>query len=156
MGEDHPQKRDQACLCSSSQYRTPHVGTRPKYRKKMNSSIERKNMEGVLEYQVTNSGKNIVKPELTPERLDELFTRLDLSGTQDWSEDLQQEVHDLMVEYQHLFALNDLELGRTSKVKHEIKLSNPVPFKDRYRQIPPHEFDEVRSHLQDMFKVGAI
>ena len=84
-----------------------------------------------------------------------MFTKLDLSGIQDWSEDLQQEVHDLMVEYQHLFALNDLELGRTSKVKHEIKLSNPVPFKDRYQQIPPHEFDEVQSHLQDMLKVGV-
>ena len=55
-----------------------------------------------------------------PERLDELFTQLDISGTQDWSEDLLQKVHDLMVEYQHLFALNDLELGKTSKVKHEI------------------------------------
>ena len=46
-----------------------------------------------------NLDENVVKPELTPERLDELFTKLDLSGTQDWSEDLQQEVHDLMVEY---------------------------------------------------------
>ena len=91
------------------------------------------NKRGVLKYKMTNLGENIVKPEPTPERLDELFTKLDLSGTQDWSEDLQQEVHDLMVEYQHLFAINDLELGRTSKVKHEIKLSNPVPFKDRYR-----------------------
>ena len=81
---------------------------------------------------MTNLGKNVVKPEPTPEKLDEFFSKLDLSGTQDWSEDLQQEVHDLMVEYQHLFTLNDLELGRTSKVKHEIKLSNPVPFKDRY------------------------
>ena len=79
-----------------------------------------------------NQGENIDKPEPTPERLDELFTKLDLSGTQDWSKDLQQEAHDLMVEYQHLFALNDLELGRTSKVKHEIKLSNPVPFKARF------------------------
>ena len=105
---------------------------------------------------MTNLGENVIKSEPTPERLDELFTKLDLSGTQDWSEDLQQEVHGLMVEYQHLFALNDLELGRTSKVKHEIKLSNPVPFKDRYRQIPPHKFDEVQSHLQDMLKVGAI
>ena len=105
---------------------------------------------------MTNSGENVVKPEPTPERLDKLFTKLDLSGTQDWSKDLQQEVHDLMVEYQHLLALNDLELGRTSKVKHEIKLSNPVPFKDRYRRIPLHEFDEVWSHLQDMLKVGAI
>ena len=50
-----------------------------------------------------------------------------------------------MIKCQHLFALNDLELGKTSKVKHEIKLSNPVPFKDRYCRISPHEFDEVQS-----------
>ena len=61
-----------------------------------------------------------------------------------------------MVEYQHLFELNDLELGKTSKVKHEVKLSNPMLFKDRYCHIPPHEFDEVRGHLQDILKVGAI
>ena len=91
-----------------------------------------RNKEGVPKYKTTNSGENVAKPKPMLERLDELFTKLDLSGIQDWSEDLQQEVHDLMVEYQHLFALNDLELGRTSKVKHEIKLSNPVPFKDRY------------------------
>ena len=103
-----------------------------------------------------NSDKNVAKPKPTPERLNDLFTKLDLSGIQDWPEDLQQKVHDLMIEYQHSFALNDLELGKTSKVKHEIKLSNPVAFKDRYCQIPPHEFDEVQSHLQDMLKVGAI
>ena len=114
------------------------------------------NNEGVLKYKTTNLGENTVKLEPTPKRLDELFTKLNLSGIQDWSEDLQQKVHDLMVEYQHLFALNDLELGKTSKVKHEIRLSNPVPFKDRYCQKPPHEFDEVWSHLQDMLKVGAI
>ena len=101
-------------------------------------------------------GKKTGKPEPRPERLDKLFTKLDLSDIQNWSEDLQQEVYDIMVEYQHLFALNDLELGKTSKEKHEIRLSNPVPFKDRYRRIPSHEFDEVRSHLQDMLKVGLI
>ena len=90
-----------------------------------------------------NSDEDVVRSKPTPERLNDLFTQLDLSGIQDWPEDLQQKVHDLMIEYQHLFALNDLELGKTSKVKHEIKLSNPVPFKDRYHQIPPHEFDEV-------------
>ena len=61
-----------------------------------------------------------------------------------------------MVKYQHLFAFNDLELGCTNKVKHKIKFENPVPFKDQYRRIPPHQFNEVRNHLQDMLKVGAI
>ena len=91
------------------------------------------NKESVPKFKTMNSGENVTKPKPMPERLDELFTKLDLSGIQEWSEDLQQEVHDLIVEYQCLFALNDLELGRTSKVKHEIKLSNPAPFKDRYR-----------------------
>ena len=109
----------------------------------------------VPEYKKSDSQK-VEKPEPTPERLDSLFSKLDLSGIQEWSEDLQQRVHDLIVEYQHLFALHDLELGKTAKVKHEIKLSNPVPFKDRYRRIPPHEFEEVWNHLQDMLKVGAI
>ena len=31
-----------------------------------------------------------------------------------------------------------------------------MPFKDIYRRVPPHEFDEVHSHLWDMLKVGAI
>ena len=107
------------------------------------------------EYKKSDSQK-VEKPEPMPERLDSLFSKLDLSGIQEWSEDLQQRVHDLIVEYQHLFALHDLELGKTAKVKHEIKLSNPVPFKDRYCGIPRHEFKEVQNHPQDMLKVGAI
>ena len=96
------------------------------------------------------------KPEATPERLNKLFSKLDLLGIDEWSEENQQAVHDLMVEYQHLFALNDLELGCTSQVKHSIKLDDTKPFKDRYRRIPPQQFEEVRNHLQDMLKVGAI
>ena len=145
-----------ACVAAANIVPPMLVPDPSRERNELKYRMQEQNKEGVLKYKMTNPGENVVKPELTPERLDELFTKLDLSGTQDWSKDLQQEVHDVMVEYQHLFALNDLELGRTSKVKHEIKLSNPVPFKDRYRRIPPHEFDEVWGHLQDMLKVGAI
>ena len=92
---------------------------------KMDLSTQTENM-GKRVYESTN--ESVSKPELTPERLNELFTKLDLTGIEDWPDNLQQKVHDLMVEYQHLFALNDLELGKTSKVKHEIKLNN----EDRY------------------------
>ena len=61
-----------------------------------------------------------------------------------------------MTEFQHLFALSDLELGCTSLVKHKINVDSPVPFKERYQRIPPQEFEEVRNHLQEMLKVGAI
>ena len=48
------------------------------------------------------------------------------------------------------------ELGKTSLVQHEIKLSNKTPFKERYRRIPPHQYEEVRKHLQEMLDIGAI
>ena len=70
--------------------------------------------------------QKVGKPEPIPERLDSLFSKLDLSGIQEWSEDLQQRVQNLIVEYQHLFALHDLELGKTAKVKHEIKCHSRI------------------------------
>ena len=96
------------------------------------------------------------KPEPTQERLDKLFKQLDLEGISEWSEYEQNQVCELIQEYQHLFALSDLKLGATSQVKHEIKLSDPKPFKDCYQRIPPQQFEEVRAHLQDMLRVGAI
>ena len=47
-------------------------------------------------------------------------------------------------------------MGHTSMVKHEIKLDNYTPFKERYHGIPPHLFDEVKHHLKEMIEVGAI
>ena len=105
---------------------------------------------------VTSAFSKPMKPEPTPERLNELFEKLNLKGIEDWSETKQAEVHELMTEFQYLFALSDLELGCTSLVKHRINVNNPVPFKERYQRIPPQEFDEVRNHLQEMLKVGVI
>ena len=96
------------------------------------------------------------QPELTPDRLDKLFSKLDFSGMEEWPEDVQQQVVDLFKENHHIFALSDLKLGCTSKIKHEIKLDNETPFKDHYHCIPPHQFKEVQNHLQDMLDIGAI
>ena len=83
------------------------------------------------------------KSEPTQERLDKLFGQLDLKGISEWSEYDQNQVCELMKEYQLLFVQDDLELGSTSQIKHKIKLSDPKPFQDRYWQIPPQQFEEV-------------
>ena len=51
------------------------------------------------------------KPELIPDRLDKLFSKLDFSGMKEWPEDVQQQVVELFKEYHHNFALTDLKLG---------------------------------------------
>ena len=75
---------------------------------------------------------------------------------EEWTEDVQQQVVELFKEYYHIFALSDLELGCTTKIKNEIKLDNEALFKDHYHHIPPHQFKEVWKHLQDMLDIGAI
>ena len=47
-------------------------------------------------------------------------------------------------------------MGHTLMVKHKIRLDNYTPFKERYRRIPPHLFDEVKNHLKEMIEAGAI
>ena len=85
-----------------------------------------------------------------------MFEKLDMSGIEHWSSENQQEAHDIAIEYGFMFALNDLDLGKTSIVKHEIKLSDYTPFKERYCKIPPHQYEEVKKHLQEMLEIGAI
>ena len=90
------------------------------------------------------------------ERISKILEQLDLAGIESWMKQQQSLVKKLLEEYQHLFALNLKELGRTSLVQHEIKLSSDKPFKERYRRIPPHQYEEVWKHLQEMLAIGAI
>ena len=72
------------------------------------------------------------------------MSKLDLSGIKDWKSEEQKEAKDLILEYGSLFALKDIDLGKTDKVKHTIKLDDYTPFKERYRHIPPHQLTSMR------------
>ena len=52
--------------------------------------------------------------------------------------------------------MRDTELGHTKLIKHEIKLLDNKPFKERYQRIPPQQFKEVHKHLEEMVNIGAI
>ena len=95
-------------------------------------------------------------PSLIPEKEQLLFIKIDLDGIKDWDDDLKSKTRVLFKEYAHIFALESLDMGHTSLVKHKIKLDNYTPFKERYRCIPPSLFEEVKSHLKEMIQVGAI
>ena len=96
-----------------------------------------------------------IKVKLTKDQL-KLFDKIDLRGIKDWSKKDQEDVQKLIKDFGFLFSLNDLDLGKTSTVKHTIKLTDYTPFKERYCRIPPHQFEEVIKHLQEMLEIGAI
>ena len=96
------------------------------------------------------------QPKLTQEQRDELFSKLDLTSYDDWTQDQRNAMDNVIERYHHIFAFEILELGSTDLVKHEIKLTNYVPFKERYQRIPPHQYEEVHKHLDEMLRMGAI
>ena len=89
-------------------------------------------------------------------RLEKLFESLNLDGIEPWDEHQQQSVRDLIVEYQHLFAMNLGQLGKISLIQHNIKLDDMTPLKECYQRILPHQYEEVKNHLQKMLEIGAI
>ena len=102
------------------------------------------------------------KPEIdrTPlegEQLEKLYELTKLAGgTSEWTPEQQQRAKDVIKKYSFLFAMGTLDLGKTNLVKHKIELTDYTPIKDRYRRIPPHQYEEVRKHLKEMLDVGAI
>ena len=55
-----------------------------------------------------------------------------------------------------VFAQHDLDFGCTDRVKHQIKLADPTPFKQRPRPIHPQDLDAVKQHLQELLESGVI
>ena len=85
-----------------------------------------------------------------------LFDKIDISGAKEFGEDCYQQAKALFIKYQNTFSKTDMDLGRAANVKHHIILTDPIPFKERYRRIPPQLYDEVRNHLQEMLRLGAM
>ena len=85
-----------------------------------------------------------------------LLDQIDISGASRYGEEFHQKAKELFMKYHTTFSKDDMDLGRATSVKHHIILTNPIPFKERYRRIPPQLYDEVKAHLQDMLRLGAI
>ena len=71
------------------------------------------------------------------DRINKLMAKLDLDGMKEWDPKWQVKAVEIMCSYQDIFALEPMELGKTNLVKHVIRIDNPIPFKERYRRIPP-------------------
>ena len=81
---------------------------------------------------------------------------LDLQGLKQWPESEQKQARELLLKWENMFKHSDLYLGKTALTKHKITLTDQMPFKEHYRSIPPHMYDDVRAHIQEMLDIGAI
>ena len=103
--------------------------------------------------QVDLSNSKLKQVKVDPE---EILQKVDSSGITDWDLAEQWETHNLICEYACIFSRNDIDLGKTSIVKHVIRLTASTPFKECYQHFPLGMYEEVKAHTQEMLDTGAI
>ena len=62
---------------------------------------------------------------------------LDFQGLKEWPESEQKWARELLLKWGHQFAHSDLDLGKTALIKHKIRLTEQMPFKERYNKYLP-------------------
>ena len=104
----------------------------------------------------------VVLPTRTSEDTDskpqkgQVLEALDLQSLKEWPKPEQEQTRELLLKWEHLFSQNDLDLSKTALIRHKIEVTAQMPFKVHYQCIPPHMYDGVRAHIQEMLDIGAI
>ena len=84
---------------------------------------------------------------MIPQRQKLLLATLKKDGGLDylkeWPPDLAQKPVMLLLEFHHVFSLEQNEIGCTDATEHVIELLKDKPFKERFQHIAPHLVDEV-------------
>ena len=62
----------------------------------------------------------------------------------------------LLQKYGNVFSLQDGDLGYTETVRHRIDTGDTPPIRQRYRSLPPSQYQEVRAHIKDLLERGII
>ena len=57
---------------------------------------------------------------------------LDLQGLREWPDLEQEQAWELLLKWEHLFTCSNLDLGRTTLIKHKIEVIDWMPFKECY------------------------
>ena len=68
----------------------------------------------------------------------------------------QADVKSLLRRYHTVFSAHDGDLGCTTLISHDIPLLDDVPVRQRYRRIPPSEYEAVKAHINQLLESRVI
>ncbi|KAI2668517.1 Retrovirus-related Pol polyprotein from transposon 17.6 [Labeo rohita] len=83
----------------------------------------------------------------------EQIATLDLSVL---SEEEQGKVRALLEKYVPVFSTHDGDLGCTNLISHDIPLLDDIPVRQRFRRIPPSEYEVVKAHINQLLETQVI
>ena len=68
----------------------------------------------------------------------------------------QGPVRSLLSRHSSVFSTNDTDLGCTNLISHDIPLIDDTPVTQRYRRIPPSEYEVVKEHINQLLSSQVI
>lgn len=71
------------------------------------------------------------------------------------NEQVQQGVS-LLQKHCSVFSHGEGDLGCTTLVEHEIPLMDDAPVRQRYRRLPPSQYEQVKAHIKDLLDRGVV
>ena len=80
----------------------------------------------------------------------------DLDVGSQLTDEEQQQFRSLLQSYGDVFSKHDQDFGFTDTIKHTINTGDSAPIRQRYRSLPPSQYQEVRRHIQGLLEAGTI
>ncbi|XP_056314361.1 retrovirus-related Pol polyprotein from transposon 412 [Danio aesculapii] len=68
----------------------------------------------------------------------------------------QGKVRALLFKYLPVFSSHDGDLGCTNLISHDIPLLDDIPVRQRFRRIPPSEYEVVKAHINQLLETQVI
>lgn len=62
----------------------------------------------------------------------------------------------VLQQYTPVFSAHEGDLGCTNLISHDIALVDNVPVRQRYRRIPPSEYEVVKEHINQLLSSQVI
>ena len=99
-------------------------------------------------------------PQLSATTDGEPYSSLTLAsfdfGNSSMPEDAKRRLCEKMMERKNVFSCHEWDVGCSKSTKHEIRLTDARPFRERSRRLPPADLEDVRQHLQGLQRNGII
>ncbi len=70
--------------------------------------------------------------------------------------DKQAQVKSLLCKYRSVFSAHEGDLGCTELITHEIPVLDSEPIRQRYRRLPPSDYEAVKQHIHQLLQNQVI
>lgn len=67
-----------------------------------------------------------------------------------------QQVQSLLTRFSSVFSKDEGDLGCTDLVQHEIPVLDNAPVRQRYRRLPPSQYEQVKAHINELLEQGIV